>query len=240
VPPNVSPEAACTVPTIFLTADACLNAATVVQPGQRVLVHAATGGLGLAAVQVTTALGGVPLGTAGSSTKRAYLRSYWGGVQTAVNSRTTGAWQCVSWAAGCLLAANGCTTTLPPSWLPTSCLQSHRPAPTAEFAADLAQLGPEVVDVVLNSLTSPGMLAASLAVLRLGGAFIEVGKRDIWAAARIAQVSLLPVACCLLAYPPNQGCCWQGRAGQCSLWCQPCLFWRPTPSTYPLPAAGAA
>ena len=33
------------------------------------------------------------------------------------------------------------------------------------------------------------MLAASLAVLRLGGAFIEVGKRDIWAAARIAQVS---------------------------------------------------
>ena len=43
VPPNVSPDAACTVPTVFLTADACLNAATVVQPGQTVLIHAATG-----------------------------------------------------------------------------------------------------------------------------------------------------------------------------------------------------
>ena len=113
VPPNVSPDAACTVPTVFLTADACLNAATVVQPGQRVLIHAATGGLGLAAVQVTTALGGVPLGTAGSSTKRAFLRSYWGGVQTAVNSRTTGVWQCTSGAAGCLNPASGCTASFP-------------------------------------------------------------------------------------------------------------------------------
>ena len=48
------------------------------------------GGLGLAAVQVASALGGVPLGTAGSSSKRAFLRGYWGGVHSAVNSRTTG------------------------------------------------------------------------------------------------------------------------------------------------------
>ena len=58
----------------------------------------------------------------------------------------------------------------------------------AEFATELAQLFPDGVDVVLNSLTSPGMLAASLAVLRHGGAFVEVGKRDIWSAQRIAQV----------------------------------------------------
>ena len=43
VPPNVAPEAACTVPTVFLTADACLNAATILQPGSTVLIHAATG-----------------------------------------------------------------------------------------------------------------------------------------------------------------------------------------------------
>lgn len=90
VPPNVAPEAACTIPTVFLTADACLNAATVVRPGQRVLIHAATGGLGLAAVQVATALGGVPLGTAGSPSKRGFLRGYWRGVATALNSRSTG------------------------------------------------------------------------------------------------------------------------------------------------------
>lgn len=44
MPPNLTAEAASTVPTVFLTADACLNAAAIVQPGQRVLIHAATGG----------------------------------------------------------------------------------------------------------------------------------------------------------------------------------------------------
>ena len=162
VPPTVAPEAACTIPTVFLTADACFNAATLVRPGQRVLIHAATGGLGLAAVQVATAMGGVPLGTAGSTSKRTFLRSYWSGVHTALNSRNT------------------------------------------DFATDLAQLCFDGVDVVLNSLTSPGMLAASLAVLRPGGAFIEVGKRNIWAAARMAQVCYCGSTClCACLHKPT-------------------------------------
>ena len=33
------------------------------------------------------------------------------------------------------------------------------------------------VDVVLSSLTSPGMVAATAAVLRPGGCFVELGKR---------------------------------------------------------------
>ena len=33
------------------------------------------------------------------------------------------------------------------------------------------------VDMVLSSLTSPGMVAATASVLRLGGCFIELGKR---------------------------------------------------------------
>ena len=41
---------------------------------------------------------------------------------------------------------------------------------------------------MLNSLTSPGMIAASLASLRENGTFIEVGKRGIWSANRISQV----------------------------------------------------
>ncbi len=40
-------------------------------------------------------------------------------------------------------------------------------------------------DVVLNSLTSPGMVAASLAGLSRGGRWVEIGKRDIWSAARV-------------------------------------------------------
>lgn len=40
---------------------------------------------------------------------------------------------------------------------------------------------------VLNSLTSSGMIAASLSLLRRGGSFIEIGKRDIWGYQRVAQ-----------------------------------------------------
>jgi NADPH:quinone reductase-like Zn-dependent oxidoreductase len=52
------------------------------------------------------------------------------------------------------------------------------------FVTDLAWAGG--VDVVLNSLTSPGMVGGSLSVLRRGGRFVEIGKRDIWAPAAAA------------------------------------------------------
>ena len=41
--------------------------------------------------------------------------------------------------------------------------------------------------MVLNSLTSPGMVAATLSTLGCGARFAEIGKRDIWSPARIAQ-----------------------------------------------------
>jgi len=52
------------------------------------------------------------------------------------------------------------------------------------FATDITLAGG--VDVVLNSLTSPGMVGGSLAVLKQGGRFVEIGKRDIWAPAAVA------------------------------------------------------
>ena len=42
-------------------------------------------------------------------------------------------------------------------------------------------------DFVLNSLTSPAMVAASLACLRPGGRMAEISKRDVWSPQRIAQ-----------------------------------------------------
>ena len=54
-----------------------------------------------------------------------------------------------------------------------------------DFVSDLTQVGG--VDVVLNSLTSPGMVAGSAAGVRLGGRFVEISKRDIWSPARLAQ-----------------------------------------------------
>ena len=53
------------------------------------------------------------------------------------------------------------------------------------FVEAAAQLGG--VDVVLNTLTSPGMIAATASVLRLGGRFVEISKRDIWSPARLQQ-----------------------------------------------------
>jgi len=40
--------------------------------------------------------------------------------------------------------------------------------------------------VVVNALTSPGMVAASLACLQAGGRFVEIGKRGIWSQAAVA------------------------------------------------------
>jgi 3-oxoacyl-(acyl-carrier-protein) synthase/acyl carrier protein/D-arabinose 1-dehydrogenase-like Zn-dependent alcohol dehydrogenase len=53
------------------------------------------------------------------------------------------------------------------------------------FVSELAELGG--ADVVLNSLTSSGMVAGSLSCLRSGGRFVEISKRDIWSSRRVAQ-----------------------------------------------------
>ena len=48
------------------------------------------------------------------------------------------------------------------------------------FADGCAMVLPAGVDMVLNSLTSSGMFAASVSCLGLGGAMVELSKRDIW------------------------------------------------------------
>jgi NADPH:quinone reductase-like Zn-dependent oxidoreductase/3-oxoacyl-(acyl-carrier-protein) synthase len=52
------------------------------------------------------------------------------------------------------------------------------------FVTDLALAGG--AHVLLNTLTSPGMLRGSLSALRLGARVVEISKRDIWGAAAIA------------------------------------------------------
>ena len=53
------------------------------------------------------------------------------------------------------------------------------------FVSEAAQLGG--ADIVLNSLTSSGMVGGSLAALSQHGRFVEISKRDIWSPARVAQ-----------------------------------------------------
>ena len=141
MPATLSFEEAATTPTVFITVDSALHHAAALQPGERVLVHAAAGGVGLAAMQLIRAVGATTIATAGSSDKRALVRQL--GAQHVLGSRDT------------------------------------------VFASEAGELGG--ADVVLNSLTSSGMVAGSLAALNHSGRFVEISKRDIWSAARVAQ-----------------------------------------------------
>ena len=84
-PVSILPEAAATTTTVFLTVDAALHAAANVQRGDVLLVHAVTGGVGGAAVQVAAAEGITVLATAGSAKKRCLARGC--GVEGVASSR---------------------------------------------------------------------------------------------------------------------------------------------------------
>ncbi|MDB5306278.1 MAG: polyketide synthase family protein, partial [Gemmataceae bacterium] len=83
-PGNLSFEQAATIPIAFLTADYCLADVARLAPGESVLIHAAAGGVGQAAVQVARRLGAEVFGTA-SPEKHDFLRSQ--GVKHVFHSR---------------------------------------------------------------------------------------------------------------------------------------------------------
>jgi acyl transferase domain-containing protein/acyl carrier protein len=135
VPKGLSAVAAVTTPAAVLTARLAFDWA-VLGPGDRVLIHAASGGVGLAAVHMARQRGATVFATA-STYKRAMLREI--GVEYVYDSRTT------------------------------------------DFADQiLADTGGAGVDVVLNSLTNEGFIAATVRATARNGRFAEIAKRDIW------------------------------------------------------------
>ena len=52
IPGNISYEAAATIPSTFFTVYYSLHHLARLQPGEKVLIHGATGGVGLAAIQI--------------------------------------------------------------------------------------------------------------------------------------------------------------------------------------------
>ena len=84
-PDRLSFAEAATLPTAFATAYYALKILGNIQPGQRVLIHSATGGVGLAAVQIAQSAGAEIFATAGSDIKRTYLREM--GIEHVMNSR---------------------------------------------------------------------------------------------------------------------------------------------------------
>jgi len=71
--PNVPPEKCVGLPIVFATAYHALHECARLQPGESVLIHAAAGGVGQAAIQVAKWRGAVIHATAGSAEKRALL-----------------------------------------------------------------------------------------------------------------------------------------------------------------------
>ena len=86
-PANLSFDEAATIPAVFLTAHYALCHLGRLQPGERVLIHGAAGGVGLAAIQIAQRIGAVIFATAGSVEKRDFLRSL--GIVHVMDSRST-------------------------------------------------------------------------------------------------------------------------------------------------------
>jgi acyl transferase domain-containing protein/NADPH:quinone reductase-like Zn-dependent oxidoreductase/acyl carrier protein len=86
LPAGISFEHAASLPTVLLTAHHALFRVGELKRGQAVLIHAGTGGVGLAAVRMALAAGAVVFATAGSREKREYLTSL--GVSHAMDSRS--------------------------------------------------------------------------------------------------------------------------------------------------------
>ena len=85
-PAHLTFEEAATIPSVFLTAHYGLNHLAKLTAGERVLIHSATGGVGLAAIQMAQQAGAEIFATAGNPEKRAYLKSI--GIDHVLDSRS--------------------------------------------------------------------------------------------------------------------------------------------------------
>lgn len=137
-------EEAAALPIAYLTALYALRRLARINHDDRVLIHAAAGGVGLAAIRVAQAAGAEIFATAGSEEKRQFLRRL--GVRHVMDSRST------------------------------------------EFATHVKDAtSRKGVTVILNSLTGE-FIPAGLEALATGGTFLEIGKRGVWSAEKVAAV----------------------------------------------------
>jgi acyl transferase domain-containing protein/NADPH:quinone reductase-like Zn-dependent oxidoreductase/acyl carrier protein/NADP-dependent 3-hydroxy acid dehydrogenase YdfG/ribosomal protein S18 acetylase RimI-like enzyme len=144
LPETISVLSAATLPVAFITAIHALTELAQIKPGQRVLIHAASGGTGMAAVQVALAAGAEVYATA-SEAKWPQVNKL--GVERVMNSRD------LSFVGQVMQWTNG-----------------------------------EGVDVVFNSLTGD-FIAAGLSLLKAGGCFLEIGKRELLSEQQLAEIA---------------------------------------------------
>ncbi|WP_395748899.1 SDR family NAD(P)-dependent oxidoreductase [Prosthecobacter sp.] len=85
MPASLSYEAAATLPVVFMTSWHALHTVAHLSAGERILVHAGAGGVGMAAIQIAHHLGAEVIASAGSPAKRALLKTL--GVRHVIDSR---------------------------------------------------------------------------------------------------------------------------------------------------------
>jgi len=74
IPAGISFEAATTIPSTFFTVYYSLHHLARLQPNEKILIHGAAGGVGIAAIQIAKWLGAEIYATAGSDEKRDFLK----------------------------------------------------------------------------------------------------------------------------------------------------------------------
>ena len=85
-PANLSFDEAGTIPIVFMTTHYALNHLARLSRGERILIHAAAGGVGLSALELAQQAGAEIFATAGTPDKREYLKSL--GVKHVMDSRS--------------------------------------------------------------------------------------------------------------------------------------------------------
>jgi len=76
IPPSLRWEEAGAIPEVFITAHDAIWIQAGLRPNERVLIHAVGSGVGLAAVQLTRALGAIPFGTSRTEDKLLRARKF--------------------------------------------------------------------------------------------------------------------------------------------------------------------
>ncbi len=169
-PSGMSFAAAAAVPAVYLTADICLREIANLQAGQRVLIHAAAGGVGLAAVAVAQRIGAEVFATAGSAFKHQILLER--GVRHVFDSRS------VSFVEGVLQATDGhgvdvVLNTLGPEFVQPSMnlvavggmfveLGKHEQAASSEAADQETRIQHTTFDLVDDATHDPSRVGATL------------------------------------------------------------------------------
>ena len=86
IPKGISFEAAATIPSTFFTVYYAMHHLARIEPGEKVLIHGAAGGVGIAAIQIARWLGAEIYATVGSQSKRDFLQLM--GVENIYDSRS--------------------------------------------------------------------------------------------------------------------------------------------------------